>query len=271
LDEVDILFIDREVCEVHEFLNLSEALLGVDGGLVFAGCKTSQAFFINVKTQWVNACDRDVDAQVKFKSVKKEGVLDVLAAYELFLTFRLGNLRHLVCYNNASTLATGRWLENPHFLRLPPHIILQIHQFIWKNVCFRYETKMLGPVDFSYFAYISEHKVFPSDVIGVREVIHFLVPFESLKKRGFYCSYLPEESPFFLLGFLGVKSFYISEAIILEGVSDDFDVVVLELKVVAAVGRLVRSDRHRVFIRPELKIITPLVILQEGFHSLLRF
>ena len=79
------------------------------------------------------------------------------------------------------------------------------------------------------------------------------------------------ERPVFLLGFLGVKSFNISEAIILKGVSDDFYVVVLELKVVAAVGRLVRSDRHRVLIRPEFKIVTLLVILQEGLHFLLRF
>lgn len=99
---------------------------------------------------------------------------------------------------------------------------------------------MLVTMDFTNFADVSEHKIFPRDVIRVREVIYLLVPFQRLKERGFYRSYLPVECPVFVS--LAVKCFYISEAIILEGEPDDFNVVVLELKVVTAIGRLVRSD-----------------------------
>jgi len=79
------------------------------------------------------------------------------------------------------------------------------------------------------------------------------------------------QCPVFLLGFLSVNRFDISEAIILEGVSDDFNVVVLKLKVITAVGRKKRSDRHRVFIRPEFKIVPLYVTLRKRFYFLLRF
>jgi hypothetical protein len=79
-------------------------------------------------------------------------------------------------------------------------------------------------MDFTNFADISEHKIFARYVIRVREVIHFLVPFQRLKEWGFYRSYLPVKCPVFLS--LAFKCFYISEAIILEGIPDDFDVVV---------------------------------------------
>lgn len=92
MDEVDVLFVNREVREVRELLNFSETLLGVNRGLVLAGSETRQAFIINVESQWVDACDGDVYSEVKFKPVEKQGVLYVLAAHELLLTFWLGNL-----------------------------------------------------------------------------------------------------------------------------------------------------------------------------------
>lgn len=107
-------------------------------------------------------------------------------------------------------------------------------------------------MDFSYFAYISVHKIFPSYIIRIWEMIHFLIPFKTLKKRSFDCSYLPVQCPVFLLGFFCVNRFDISEAIVLQSISDYFDIVVLELEVITPVSRKLWSGRHRVFIRPEL-------------------
>jgi len=250
LDKIDILFVDRKVCQVHKFLNLSEALLGVY--LIFAGSKPSQAFLIDVKAQWINACDGDVDAEVEFKPIKQQGVLDVLATNELFFAFGLGYLRQLVGYYDSSTLAGSCWLKNPQFLGLPAHVVFQIHQFSRKNVSFGYESEMFWTVDFSYFTYVSEHKIFPCDVVGIREVVYFLVPFEALKKWGLDSTYLPVQCPVFLLSFFCVNRFDISEAIVLQSISNYFDIVVLELEVITPVSRKLWSGSHWVFIRPEL-------------------
>ena len=66
--------------------------------LVFNGCKSSEAVFIDVDAQWVNTVDEDVETEIKLKPVNQVGFMHVtLNNHVLNLTGRINMLNFLSC------------------------------------------------------------------------------------------------------------------------------------------------------------------------------
>ena len=52
--------------------------------------------------------------------------------------------------------ARGRF-DNPAFLRIALHVLLEIDKLIWQDECLWDEAKVFGAVDFSEFGYLAVH------------------------------------------------------------------------------------------------------------------
>ena len=87
---------------MHEFASFLVALLTILRRAIFTSRKPGQSFFVNVDTERVETGNCHVDPQVKFKSVKQQGAINVLANYHRLVFVR--NLTKIVSYKNSTAL-----------------------------------------------------------------------------------------------------------------------------------------------------------------------
>jgi hypothetical protein len=66
-------------------------------------------------------------------------------------------------------------LENPLFIWLLVHFLLEIESFVWQDESLWKESEMLLTVNFLQLGNLLVHEVFASNVLRVGEVVDFLV------------------------------------------------------------------------------------------------
>lgn len=83
-------------------------------------------------------------------------------------------------------------------------------------------------------------------------MVDFLVPCKRFIELLFNRRNSPVDSPsaFIFLIVLN-RALYVTEPVIFQGEPDNFDVVLVQVEVVASVRRLVWSDGHRILVGPE--------------------
>jgi hypothetical protein len=89
LHEVDIPFVDAKISQMHVLLSLTVFFITfIFLRSIFTSCESSQTFVVNVQSQRVDARNGNVDSKIKFKSVEKKWVIDILADHVLLFLVR---------------------------------------------------------------------------------------------------------------------------------------------------------------------------------------
>jgi hypothetical protein len=89
LHEVDIPFVDAKISQVHVLLSLTVFFITfIFLRSVFTSCESSQTFVVNVQSQGVDTRDGNVDTEIKFISIEKKWIIDILADHVLLLLVR---------------------------------------------------------------------------------------------------------------------------------------------------------------------------------------
>ena len=114
---------------------------------------------------------------------------------------------------------------------------------------------MFGAVNFSQLGDLSIHQVFSGHVKGAREVIDLLILVQRLVDGFLYWTYAPEECPCTVVVFVSVNLTLldVAEAIIFKCVAHNLDIAVMQVKIVAAILRLVWPNRDGILVWSEHK------------------
>ena len=164
----------------------------------------------------------------------------------------MGNVVQLVRDEDASALGASGRLHDPLLVAVALHRVLQVYDLVRQNECLGQELKMLLAVNFTELRHLSVHKIFACHVEAAGEVVHLLVLVKTLVDLLLDRAYSPVNRPlsgvilWVVEGLLGV-----SEPVVFKCVSDNLDIVLFEVEVVASVLWLVRLDGDRVFVCPE--------------------
>lgn len=79
-------------------------------------CKPSQTFVIDVYSEWIDACQKDINSQIKFVVVNKQWIIDVPAYHALIdIPLQVTQIRNNV---DSFALWTLRWLVDPQVVFL---------------------------------------------------------------------------------------------------------------------------------------------------------
>ena len=155
----------------------------------------------------------------------------------------LGDLCDPVRDDDPLALGGGRGLSDPELVLVPGHLGLQVGELVREQKGLRDEGEVLLAMDLAHLGDLLVHEVFPCDVVRVGEVVDFLVTLKRLIDRTLHSRARPHYGPLIFSG-IGL----LSEAVVLEGVSDDLDIAFVELEVVAAVRGDKGTDGNGVFV-----------------------
>ena len=109
-----VLLVDGVVSQ----MSIDAAFCGaIPCALVFLACKPHQAFSVHIDSQWVVACDNDVDPEVKLVPKKEEWVVDVPRNDAGLVP---GSMSGVVDNENSLPLGGGCRLDNPQVLLADP-------------------------------------------------------------------------------------------------------------------------------------------------------
>lgn len=236
---------------MHEFTSFRESLLIILSSSVFASCEPSQSFLINVHSQWVKACYRDVYSKIKFEAVKCQGIVDVFTT-NILLSFFLWDLLDLVCHNNTPTLTTGGWLTNPEFGWVIFKVIFEVHELIGQDVGAWDEAKMLCSVNLSHPTNRSIHQVFTRHIETVGKMIHTLVPCKRLVYMPFDWPCLPIDGPTTIV-VLMVRLYQLEvlKSVVLQCEPYNLDIIIVQVEIITSVCGWVGSNGHWVIVGTE--------------------
>lgn len=156
--EVDILFINTVVSEMHKlWFETSIWRIAILGWSIFASCKSRKSFLIYINSKRVNACNGNIYSHIKLISVDQQWIGNVLTYNIVRVWTSLRNFTYFACNKYASSLRLSGWLKYPKFSLIIHHILLQVLEFVRKNIGFWEKCKMFEPMDFSKFCNCLKH------------------------------------------------------------------------------------------------------------------
>ena len=189
---------------------------------------------------------------------------------------------NLIGYENASALRLCCRLENPFFVRLHLHRLLQILILIRKDESRWQEHEVFETVDLSQLRNRFVHQVLPCDVERAWKVVYLLVSVQILVGRILNGADVPNDGRVWLARCCVEAAtwpcraysslhrsctvilrlvWHFAETVVFQGVPNNFNVAVSQIKIIAPVWRLIRPYLYRIFIHSEHKVLLPDLIV----------
>lgn len=101
--------------------------VAISSAAVLLGGEPGQSIFIDVYAKRVDAGKCDVDSEIEFVAVYKQGIINILTSNHL-LSGR--DLVDVLGDKYAFALRTGCWFDDPLSLRVFDHLFFQTDQFV---------------------------------------------------------------------------------------------------------------------------------------------
>jgi hypothetical protein len=183
----------------------------------------------------------------------------------------LGDFTPFVGHKDAPSLRVCSWFEDPLLSWGCLHILHQVLVLIRENVSLWEKYKMLRPMDFSQFGDRFVHQIFPCYVEWAWKVVYFLVLLQLLVNCIFNRAHVPnnwglafehvlwndpscrthhswwlQRRSSILHQVLDVRNF--SESVILKSIPNNFDIALMEVKIVTSIRRDVRVAMNWVLV-----------------------
>jgi hypothetical protein len=107
--------------------------------LIIMGAESSEALVTQVRLNWVNAANQDVESAVKLLLINNQRIVNIALDEILVMERRLGQVSELFQQDNAVTATALRRFGDERLSRILPQVVLKVPNFVRQQETVRHK------------------------------------------------------------------------------------------------------------------------------------
>lgn len=107
--------------------------------LIIMGAESSEALVTQVRLNWVNATNQDVESAVKLLLINNQRIVNIALDEILVMERRLGQVSELFQQDNAVTATALRRFGDERLSRILPQVVLKVPNFVRQQETVRHK------------------------------------------------------------------------------------------------------------------------------------